>query len=297
MQRDGDGWVSCSLGHRHWGRHGAAGLLLHAVDDAGAVRVLMQHRAGWSHHGDTWGLPGGARDSHEDPVMAALREAREEAGLDPALIRARRVFVDDHGGWSYTTVYADIPAPVVPVPNRESRALQWVALPEVTALRLHPGFGATWPQVRAGPTVLLVDAANVVGSRPDGWWRDRPGAAARLLEALTGMRAATVDVEGRLSVIRAVEVVLEGGATGASDPGWLRVHRAPRGTSGDDVLVGVAAGLLADGHEVLAVSADRGLRSRWRELTVPSDLAPLHIAGPRWLLDLLQEDPQVSGSG
>jgi hypothetical protein len=32
--------------------------------------------------------------------------------------------------------------------------------------------------------VLIVDGANVVGSRPDGWWRDRAGAAKRLHEAI-----------------------------------------------------------------------------------------------------------------
>ncbi len=47
------------------------------------------------------------------------------------------------------------------------------------------------PPGNAGPTAypremraLIVDGANVVGSRPDGWWRDRPGAALRLHEAL-----------------------------------------------------------------------------------------------------------------
>ncbi|MEJ7702743.1 MAG: NUDIX domain-containing protein [Geodermatophilaceae bacterium] len=73
MLRDGDGWVTCDLGHRHWGRHGAAGLLIRT-----AQSVVMQHRAPWSHHGGTWGLPGGARDSHETVSAAALREAAEE---------------------------------------------------------------------------------------------------------------------------------------------------------------------------------------------------------------------------
>jgi hypothetical protein len=30
----------------------------------------------------------------------------------------------------------------------------------------------------------VVDAMNVIGSRPDGWWRDRPGAIARLVGQL-----------------------------------------------------------------------------------------------------------------
>jgi hypothetical protein len=139
--------------------------------------------------------------------------------------------------------------------------------------------------------VLLVDAANVVGARPDGWWRDRPGAAARLMAALLGLRSATVEAAGRHWVIESAEVVLEGAATAAADPGWLRVHRAARGTSGDDVLVAVAAGLLAAGRTVLAVSADRGLRARWAQLPVLPGTEPPQALGPRWLLALLAVPP------
>ena len=61
--------------------HGAAGLLLRAPRPDGTPAVLLQHRAPWSHQGGTWGLPGGARDSHETAEQAAVREAHEEAGL------------------------------------------------------------------------------------------------------------------------------------------------------------------------------------------------------------------------
>src|SRR3954465_11452407 len=54
---DGDGWRRCDRGHVHWGRYGAAGLLVVAP----GPQVLLQHRAPWSHGGDTWGVPGGAR--------------------------------------------------------------------------------------------------------------------------------------------------------------------------------------------------------------------------------------------
>lgn len=288
MKRDGNGWAQCSRGHRHWGRHGAAGLLLHAVDDAGTVRVLLQHRAVWSHHGDTWGVPGGARDSHEDPTAAALRETVEEAGIDPGQIRTRHRFVDDHGGWSYTTIHADIPRPVPTVANDESVALRWVPVDEVAQLPLHPGFALTWPHVRARRTVLLVDTANVVGSRPDGWWSDRAGATSRMLEALATLRAATVPgPAGDPLVIGAVEAVLEGAAVSATDPGWVVARRAGSGTRGDDLLVEVAHRLLADGHEVVAVSADRGLRARWESLPGAGGAPSVHAVGPRWLLDLL----------
>ena len=287
MERDGNGWVRCSRGHDHWGLHGAAGLLLHAVDDEGVARVLLQHRAAWSHHGDTWGLPGGARDSHEDVVTAALREVTEETGISGSQVRTRHRYVDDHGGWSYTTVFADVPRPVSTQANRESVALDWVPVDRVTDLALHPGFAVTWPAVRARPTVLLVDAANVVGSRPDGWWRDRVGAASRLLDRLVGLRSATLvgPGEGHL-VIESMAVVLEGAATAAQDPGWVQVHRA-RGRSGDDLLVEVADRLLAEGAEVLVVTADRGLRRRLADLPVAEGGGSVDVTGPRWLLDVL----------
>ena len=98
MRGDGDGWVRCSAGHRHWGRHGAAGLLLRDRGD-GLDRVVLQHRAWWSHQGGTWGVPGGARDSAETAVAAALRETAEEAGISPASVRPTGLLVDDHGGW------------------------------------------------------------------------------------------------------------------------------------------------------------------------------------------------------
>src|ERR1700750_517721 len=112
MRGDGDGWVVCALGHRHWGRYGAAGLLLRYSPDGdliGNASVLLQHRAPWSHHGDTWALPGGARDSHETVEQAALREAVEESAIDVDQVDVTGVWVDDHGGWSYTTVLAAAP--------------------------------------------------------------------------------------------------------------------------------------------------------------------------------------------
>jgi hypothetical protein len=47
VDRDGNGWIECGQGHRHWGLHGAAGLLLHNVDADGTLRLLLQHRADW----------------------------------------------------------------------------------------------------------------------------------------------------------------------------------------------------------------------------------------------------------
>ncbi len=143
--RDGDGWTRCGLGHDHWGLHGAAGLLLIAPGPT----VLLQHRAGWSHHGDTWGVPGGARGSGESPVHAALREAAEETGLDATGVVVEREHVDDHGGWSYTTVVARAESLLtVHALDRESTDVRWVPLEDVADLVLHPGFAGSWPLLR-----------------------------------------------------------------------------------------------------------------------------------------------------
>lgn len=150
MRGDGDGWSLSPDGSRHWGRHGAAGLLVRAPLDGSESAVLLQHRAPWSHQGGTWALPGGARDSHESTVNAAMREAREEAGIDPSVLRVRaeRVTARARSGWSYTTVIADASAPLDTVRNGESAELRWVPESEVDALPLHPGFAMSWEMLR-----------------------------------------------------------------------------------------------------------------------------------------------------
>jgi 8-oxo-dGTP diphosphatase len=152
---DGDGWVLSDDGAHFWGRHGAAGLLLRAPGPNGSAAVLLQHRAPWSHQGGTWGLPGGARDSHETVEEAAVREANEEAGLtaDRLTVRTTVVTAEVSGAsgayWTYTTVIADAPEQLVTVPNRESSELRWVAEDDVADLPLHPGFAASWAQLRS----------------------------------------------------------------------------------------------------------------------------------------------------
>lgn len=276
---DGDGWVRCRLGHRHWGRFGAAGLLIRAGD-----RVVLQHRAGWSHQGGTWGVPGGARDSTESAIGTALRETYEEAGLDPADLRPTSLVVDDHGDWSYTTVVAEPRRPIDPRPTGgESEDVRWVTAAELAGLPLHPGFAATWPRLRTAPPALtlVVDAANVVGARGggDGWWRDRAGATARLLAALAPLAAGirpdgTVPGDVDLVLPRLVAVV-EGAARAVTGPPEVEV--VPAAGSGDDTIVEVARGVEGT---ALVVTADRGLRDR---------LAAVGAAwvGPSWLLGLV----------
>ena len=141
-------------GTHYWGRHGAAGLLLRAPRADGTPAVLLQHRAPWSHQGGTWALPGGARDSHETPEQAAVREAHEEAGLLAEHVHVRatvvtaEVFGSGGAHWSYTTVIADAPELLATVANRESSELRWVAEDEVVELPLHPGFAASWERLR-----------------------------------------------------------------------------------------------------------------------------------------------------
>lgn len=120
--------------------------------------------------------------------------------------------------------------------------------------------------------VVVVDAANVVGSRPDGWWRDRPGAAGRLLQRLAPLPGATVDVEGRPSRVAGVVVVLEGQARRAVAPAGSALEVVLAAGSGDDAVVEVC-----HGSEVplVVVTADRGLRARLPEGAV--------AVGPRWL--------------
>ena len=158
MRGDGNGWTWCALGHRHWGRYGAAGLLLRRDDPARSVisgvcaapSVLLQHRAAWTSDGGTWALPGGARDSHESVVQAALREAHEEAGIDQAAVEVVGEWQDDHGGWSYTTVIAVVVGPLRLELNAESAELRWVAESDVADFALHPGFADSWPSLRRG---------------------------------------------------------------------------------------------------------------------------------------------------
>ena len=121
--------------------------------------------------------------------------------------------------------------------------------------------------------MLLVDAANVVGSRPDGWWRDRAGSAARLVDRL---RAAV----SLGALTPPVVVVLEGAARpgAAEDDGTrgVRVVHAPG--EGDDTIVALATDA---SEEVVLVSADRALGERCRAVGA-------EVVGPGWLLDRLE---------
>jgi 8-oxo-dGTP diphosphatase len=285
---DGNGWTRCGRGHRHWGRHGAAGLLL-AATDAGPPTVLLQQRSWWGSYGGAWGPPGGARDSHESVVRAALREAIEECAIDPRPVRVHGVLSDDHGGWTYQTVLANTAVPLAAAAvSEETSEVAWVPVADVERLPLHPGFAGQWPALRAAltPVTIIVDAANVMGSRPDGWWRDRAGAARRLIDeisglAMTGVASLPAPVQGPAleQWFPRFVVVVEGAAAAGLDAdaaeSHVRVVRAKG--SGDDEIVRQAA---ETPRPCLVVTADRELRAR-------CEAAGAAVTGPRWLLGLL----------
>ncbi|KTR74741.1 NTP pyrophosphohydrolase [Microbacterium oxydans] len=277
----GDAWVISESGEKYWGRFGAAGLL--AYDPARGI--LLQHRVSGSHFGETWGLPGGALHEGESAIDGAVREAQEEAGVPDGAVRARFTSVLDLGIWAYTTVIADVQVPFEPViSDPESVALEWVPVDEVDARPLHPGFGASWPALRAllgTRPAIVVDAANVVGSVPDGWWKDRAGAAARLRSRLERLAVPAEELElGGDVWFPEVSLVVEGQARGIPDePGPVSLVRAE--AEGDDAIVAEIERRVAREESVVAVTSDRGLWER------AEHVGAAHIRSAGWLLELL----------
>ncbi|WP_226532813.1 NUDIX domain-containing protein [Microbacterium paraoxydans] len=277
----GDAWVIAESGEKYWGRFGAAGLL--AYDPARGI--LLQHRVSWSHFGGTWGLPGGALHEGESAIIGAIREAQEEAGVPDGAVRPRFTSVLDLGIWSYTTVIADVQVPFEPViSDPESVALEWVPIDEVDARPLHPGFGAAWPTLRALLEVrplILVDAANVVGSVPDGWWKDRAGAAARLRHRLERLSVPAEDLGlGGEVWFPEVTMVVEGQARGIDDEASpVVVLRAE--AAGDDAIVAEVERRAAGLRPVVVVTSDRGLGERAEQA------GAVKVRSAGWLLQLL----------
>ncbi|NHI16515.1 NUDIX domain-containing protein [Microbacterium excoecariae] len=288
----GDAWVEAPDGSRYWGLFGAAGLLAHDP----ARGVLLQHRVGWSHFGGTWGIPGGALHEGETPLAGALREAGEEAGVPRGSVVPRAEHVYDVADlWRYTTVIADVAEPFEPViSDPESLELAWVPVDEVDQLELHPGFAASWPTLRAAlgvRPVVLVDAANVVGSVPDGWWKDRRGAAEKLRGRLEALAAAGVDADALgLELFwwhPIIATVVEGQARDVgAGTGAVAVFRAE--ASGDDEIVARAEAMVEAGLDLTVVTSDRELQGRVEALGA-------RVRGARWLRDQLPPaDPGAS---
>lgn len=112
--------------------------------------------------------------------------------------------------------------------------------------------------------ILVIDAANTVGSVPDGWWRDRAGAAARLH---TGLVRADLPFD---EIVLVLEGKARAGVPEGVEAAVTTVHAAG---SGDDEIVAQCRERHATGAAVTVVSADRGLLARLETLDV-------HVVGP-----------------
>lgn len=288
---EGDTWAMGPDGTRMWGRFGAAGLL---TLDRGRG-VLMQHRALWSHHGGTWGIPGGALNKDESALDAAVREATEEALVPPDALDPLFSRVVDLGYWSYTTFVVETTRSFeAQITDDESAGLAWVIPKELQRLKLHPGFADSWttlePMLRYRP-LIVADVANIVGTKPDGWWKDRAKAARRTIESIaavaengvpgsvfgidadTSWPSLTCVVEGRARDImrehaplpRRVEVVA---AEGSGDDWVVKVVAAARNANADT--------------PILVATSDRELQQRVEEYGA-------HTIGARAFRDLAQQ--------
>lgn len=284
---DGNGWVECLCGSRHWGRFGAAGLLLVclAEGESGAGRlgadplnpaglaaagpvaaglpgdstVLLQHRAAWSHQGGTWGVPGGARDSHEDVFTTALRETLEETGIEASGAKLLGVHRADHGAWHYTTVIMLANEQRVPRGNRESEELLWLPVAEVAERALHPGFAESWPVLRGPRARLVVDVMDVAARWPGGWGREPAVGAQRLIDALRPLVGVARTPQGALIALASPIVAGPGALAGSADPAVLVASAGPAGAA---ALIAATTGagdlVVSDDQALLAEVASRG---------------------------------------
>jgi 8-oxo-dGTP pyrophosphatase MutT (NUDIX family) len=109
----------------------AAAVLVERPAPGGGASILLLRRAVEPGYGD-WDLPAGYLEAHESAEQGALREAREEAGLDVELLTIVGVYTS-HPANAVSTVYLarplDLDAPVVM--DHESSAFAWVERAEV----------------------------------------------------------------------------------------------------------------------------------------------------------------------
>jgi 8-oxo-dGTP diphosphatase len=162
---------------------------------------------------------------------------------------------------------------------------------------MRSAYGAKENGICHHPATIVVDVANVMGSRPDGWWRDRPGAAVRLHAEVAALAARDRPVLPDDTEPEEFVMVLEGAArpaaarigkapdtskapeaTGAPDAKPVRLVQAAG--SGDDAIVALVRELPG---RVVVVTADRELRRR-------CEAAGAEVLGPSWLIGLLRED-------
>lgn len=203
-------------------------------------------------------------------MTAALRETWEEAGVDAASARLIGVHRTVHSDWSYTTVLMQSDKAHAVTIQEESLQVDWVPLIDVPELPLHPGLDAAWSALVGAHSTLVVDVANVMGSRPDGWWRDRAGHAQKLVDQLAPLSGTITTPDGALVVL--IRAIVEGQAraTTSSDPAVL----VSAARTADDLI----ATTVGEGSWV--VTADRELRSR-------CEMRGAQVLGPRWLFERL----------
>jgi 8-oxo-dGTP diphosphatase len=163
---------------------------------------------------------------------------------------------------------------------------------------MRSAYGAKENGICQHPATIVVDVANVMGSRPDGWWRDRAAAAVRLhaqIAALTESSAAggrpilpdetdppefVLVLEGaaRPAAAQIDAAQIDAARIGAEGP-QARVRVVQADGSGDDTIAALARDL--PGRRFV-VTADRELRRR-------SVAAGAAVFGPSWLIGLLRE--------
>jgi len=145
---------------------------------------------------------------------------------------------------------------------------------------MRSAYGAKESGICHHPGTIVVDVANVMGSRPDGWWRDRPGAAVRLHAEIAELaargRPVLPDDTGPEEFVMVLEGATKAAAPRIEDNSPVRVVLADG--SGDDAIVALVREL--PGRRAV-VTADRELRRR-------CEATGAEVFGPSWLFGLLR---------
>jgi 8-oxo-dGTP diphosphatase len=188
--------VICDHGHKHKGKYGAAGILARAPRPTGEVAYLLQQRNADADCAGKWGTFGGGLHAGETPLEGATREVNEETGnvhvisngLEPVIgksnddilnvkpvptLQVSHSYIDDHGGWAYTTFVADCAATFWPSFDgetpEESADWGWFTPEEMRHVKLHPGFKAALPKLLAGIAAKSASRGIIFKVGPEGY--------------------------------------------------------------------------------------------------------------------------------
>ena len=116
--------------------------------------MLLQHRAEWSHHGGTWGILGGARDSGETAARPPRARRRRRPGCRARPTASAASTSTTTAAGAYTTVIGHTDRALsLTALTAETIGVRWVPADAVVALPLHPGFAATWESSAPSPDV------------------------------------------------------------------------------------------------------------------------------------------------